>query len=147
MTRQYLDELVGGSFVEDGWTYQADYSHSGCLSCSKAVLEDKGVSHLWEAPTQSDWEVEVECNYLPGYREEALNPTDPEMVEDKERFFDTFTHNISHCFYVIDPDGNSLDYGCETPHGKIGSQEFTLWYNELPLDTLTYADTDSWCDG
>ena len=133
--------------IEAGYTYHADNSHCGCLSCDKDVLDQRGVTHLWEEPTQDDWEVEVEFNWLPEYREEALNPTDPELIQEKEQFFNRYTHYISHCFYVTAPDGTTLSYGDETPHGKIGSQPFTLWWNNLPQDTLTYADADSWCDG
>ena len=69
------------------------------------------------------------------------------MIQEKEEFFRRYTHYISHCFFVTAPDGSQLSYDDETPHGKVGSREFTLWWNELPLDTLEYADTDSWCDG
>ena len=145
MTIQEMTD--GGDVKENGWYYHADHSHCGSLSCSKEILEEKGVIDLWDAPTQDDWEVRVECDWQEGYREEALNPTDPELIAEKEEFFNTYTVYIGHCFNVTDPDGNTLSYGDETPHGKIGSQEFTLWYNGLPLDTLEYADMDSWCDG
>ena len=84
--------------VENGFTYHADFSHSGMLSCEKSVLDERGVTELWDAPTQADWEVQVECDWLPEGREEALNPTDPELVEEKERFFRTYSFYISHCF-------------------------------------------------
>ena len=147
MTRQYLDDLAGGSFVEDGWTYHADYSHIGSLSCDKETLIKKGVIDLWEAPTEDDWETEIEVSYFQEYWDEYKNSTDPEILEEKAQFMNRYTATIGHCFYVTDPDGNGLDYGHDTPHGKVGSKEFTLWYNGLPLDTLTYADMDSWCDG
>ena len=84
MTRTYT---AGGDLLEAAYIYHADHSHAGSLSCDKDVLEARGVIDLWDAPEEHLWEVEVECNWLPEYREAALNPTDPELIAEKEEFF------------------------------------------------------------
>ena len=134
---------AGGDVIEGGYYYHADHSHCGSLSCAKEVLEEKGVLADWEEPDEeafyifnTEWELEENrTQYADEYKEE------------KDRWMNTYTHYIAHCFNVTAPDGSVLGYGDETPHGKIGSQEFTLWWNGLALDTLEYADMDSWCDG
>ena len=132
-----MDKIVAG------YTYHADSSHSGSLSCDKEILTQKGVIDQWDAPTEEDFYF-----WNPEWKdEENRTQYKEEYIDEKNMFMNTYTHYISHCFYVTAPDGTTLSYGDETPHGKIGSQEFTLWWNGLDADTLTYADMDSWCDG
>ena len=128
---------------ENGYTYHGDSSHAGSLSCDKEILEAKGVIEDWEAPDEGtfyvlnpEWDDEE-------FKAEWKEDHDEELAQ----FMNTYTAYISHCFTVTTPDGTTLSYGDETPHGKIGSEEFTLWWNGLNSDTLTYADVDSWCDG
>ena len=135
--------MIDNDIRENGWVYHADNSHSGSLSCDKDILIQRGVLDQWEVPSEDDfyfWNPEWKL-------EENRTQYEEEYIDEKNRFMNTYTHFISHCFYVTTPDGTTLSYGDETPHGDIGSEAFTLWWNGLNLDTLSYADMDSWCDG
>ena len=130
-------------FEENGFIYHSDIDHAGQLECDKDILTEKGILEDWDAPTEDNF-----LMYYPEWQDDQNIKDYPEdYQEEKDAFMNRYTYYISHCFRVTTPDGGELSYGDETPHGTIGSEEFVLWYNELPSDVLSYSQTNGWCDG
>lgn len=137
-----------GEFHYEGWIFYTDVDHAGNISTTADVVTKYGFTDdkIWREESLEDFHVRYDWK---GEWNDGADPAEypdeyaKELAEFKTRRF----CNISHCFYVTDPEGKELGYGAETPFGIIGSQEFTCWWNGIPQAMLAECDTNSWCDG
>ena len=73
--------------------------------------------------------------------------------EDEDRAeYKNYSHYIyiSHCAYRTKTKEDN-DYLYTSPYGDLGSKEFVMWWNDLPLELMKEPETDvyvfGWCDG
>lgn len=138
MTKPIKDELLEsdeeGCLYESGF-YWNDENHSGTIFVSKKMLEKHSLD-------------EEDCEPI----EEFFSDNDW-SEEDREDY-----KNYTHKIYISHSDGwtktKAEGYGnssSETPHGETGSNEFVMWWNDLPLELLNEQEEDvmiyGWRDG
>ena len=137
MTKPIKDELLEiddeGKLYESGF-YWKDENHSGTIFISQKMVDK--------------YKLEDDSDPI----EEFFNDNDW-SVEDREQY-KNYTHSlfISHCAYWSKTKEEEVDRcSSYTPHGDTYSEEFVMWWNELPLELLSEPEEDvnvfGWKDG
>ena len=77
---------------------KARYGRNGLLQIPEGVSAEVGLGHL-------AWELENEAELVDAYRRARDAKVPLEMTVD---------HQVAHSVYLYDPDGNSMEYYCDT---------------------------------
>jgi catechol 2,3-dioxygenase len=77
---------------------KARYGRNGLLQIPEGVGADPGLGHL-------AWELDNEADLVDAYRHAREADVAMDMTVD---------HQVAHSVYLYDPDGNSMEYYCDT---------------------------------
>ena len=102
------------------------YGRNGLLQIPEGVGAEVGLGHL-------AWELENEAELVDAYRRarDAKIPLDM-----------TVDHQVAHSVYLYDPDGNSMEYYCDTVKDWR-----TILHGEMELITSRWDPDASYGDG